>query len=357
MPSPFLTKLLFSIARDELVQKHELIYLFWECTLRCNLNCLHCGSDCLCKSETKDMPLSDFLKALDDIKEKNLAPNMTVCITGGEPLLRADLETAGKEIVSRGFHWGLVTNGLLLSEKRFASLIESGISTISISLDGFEKEHNFLRQHEHSFEKSLAAIKTVLNFLKHNPKKIGFDVITCVHRGNLESLPAFRDFLMELGLRNWRIFSIFPSGRAADNDLSLNPDEYRKLMDFIAESRKLIHVNYSCEGFLGKYELKVRDTPFYCKSGINIGAIFCDGTIGGCLSVRNESFRQGNIYGDSFSDVWNSKFQSMRDRSWAKSGRCAKCRKWKLCQGGALHLRSKEQNDAPFCNYEILVKS
>lgn len=33
--------------------------LFWECTLRCNLHCRHCGSDCKVKAGLQDMPLAD----------------------------------------------------------------------------------------------------------------------------------------------------------------------------------------------------------------------------------------------------------------------------------------------------------
>ena len=49
---------------------HELNYLFWECTTRCNLHCRHCGSDCMAASEDIDMPLEDFLFALDTIPSK-----------------------------------------------------------------------------------------------------------------------------------------------------------------------------------------------------------------------------------------------------------------------------------------------
>ena len=34
---------------------HELSYIFWECTLRCNLNCAHCGSDCRADAITPDI--------------------------------------------------------------------------------------------------------------------------------------------------------------------------------------------------------------------------------------------------------------------------------------------------------------
>ena len=41
-----------NIVREE----HPLKQLFWECTLRCDLKCRHCGSDCKMKSESNDMP-------------------------------------------------------------------------------------------------------------------------------------------------------------------------------------------------------------------------------------------------------------------------------------------------------------
>ena len=89
---------IFSIYRKSITKKHELNYLFWECTLRCNLNCRHCGSDCLKSSGIKDMPVEDFAKVLDSIKSKNTSPNLAVAITGGEPLVRDDLEKAGKDM-------------------------------------------------------------------------------------------------------------------------------------------------------------------------------------------------------------------------------------------------------------------
>ena len=45
----------------ELTKDHPLREIFWECTLRCNLHCRHCGSDCKALSGLRDMPLEDFL--------------------------------------------------------------------------------------------------------------------------------------------------------------------------------------------------------------------------------------------------------------------------------------------------------
>ena len=49
----------------EAVERHELRTLFWECTLRCNLRCGHCGSDCTASPDCQDMPAEDFFRVLD----------------------------------------------------------------------------------------------------------------------------------------------------------------------------------------------------------------------------------------------------------------------------------------------------
>ena len=62
---------------------HELTYLFWECTLRCNLNCIHCGSDCTKEALSPDMPVDDFLKVLDNIAPHVNPAKTMIVITGG----------------------------------------------------------------------------------------------------------------------------------------------------------------------------------------------------------------------------------------------------------------------------------
>ena len=79
-------------------EEHPLRQLFWECTLRCNLRCQHCGSDCKQVAATPDMPKEDFFKVLDSIAAKTDPHKVFVIISGGEPTMRADLEECGKGI-------------------------------------------------------------------------------------------------------------------------------------------------------------------------------------------------------------------------------------------------------------------
>ncbi len=361
MSPRFIGKRIFLRYRNKTIKKHRLDYLFWECTLRCNLNCLHCGSDCLKSSGVKDMPVDDFMGQLKKIRKESPRERITVCITGGEPLLRDDLEDAGRKITSLGFRWGIVTNALCMTEARFNSLLDSGMTSISFSLDGLEEDHNLLRKNPKSFKKVVEAIDTARKIQDAKRRPLVFDVITCVHRGNLHRLSELRDFLIRRGVEHWRIFSIFPEGRAAQNSLSLSSREYVMLMDFMEETRKYrtadgksIHLNYSCEGYLGRYELRVRDFFFFCRAGINVGSIMCDGSVGACLSVRAKAFIQGSIYEDSFPEIWNNRYQNMRDRSWTRCGMCKKCSEYRYCLGNGLHLHADDRSAPTRCNLSLI---
>ena len=327
-------------------KRHVLQQLFWECTLRCNLNCLHCGSDCRATSDMQDMPLEDFLSVLDDVRSVMEAENILVVTTGGEPLVRKDICVCGKAIREKGFHWGMVSNGLLLDESMCNQLLDAGLETIAISLDGFENEHNWLRGHRDSFVKAERAIATLVN------KPVVWDVITCVNRKNIERLDEFKRHLVDIGVRRWRIFTIAPMGRAvANDDLQLSVEQFRSLMDFIVKVREEgdIRLSYSCEGFLGDYEWKVRDYPFFCQAGVNVASVLADGSISGCLSIRSQ-YHQGNIYRDKFTDVWSLGFELYRNREWMKTGQCEMCEMWNYCQGNGMHLRDNE-GQLLLCHY------
>ena len=91
---------LYDSYRHNAAKIHELTYLFWEATLRCPLNCQHCGSDCRQESNVKDMPVQDFLKAVRQIVPiVNPHRTMVVC-TGGEVLVRHDLAEAGRALAA-----------------------------------------------------------------------------------------------------------------------------------------------------------------------------------------------------------------------------------------------------------------
>ena len=314
---------------------HQLRTLFWECTLRCNMACRHCGSDCKASSAVPDMPADDFLRVIDGLTP-HVDPHRTFIIfTGGEALLRNDLEHVGLELYRREYPWGLVTNGLLLTAERLDSLLASGMHSITVSLDGLDDSHNWLRRNPQSF----AAVMRAVELLTATPDLL-WVVVTCLNPRNYSQLPALRDELVACGVRRWRIFTIFPMGRAAgDAELQLSAEQLRGTLDFIAQTRAegRMVVNYACEGFLGSSEGQVRDTLFQCRAGVEVASDLCDGSISGCTSIRS-TMHQGNIYQDDLWEVWNSRFEPYRDRSWTRKEACADCRMWRYCEGNGMHL-------------------
>ena len=325
--------------QDQAVEQHELRQLFWECTLRCNLSCRHCGSDCHVHSVVKDMPIEDFCKALDSVAREYDPHKVMINITGGEPLVRKDLEECGRAIYERGFPWGMVTNGLALTPSRYKSLLASGLRAMTISLDGLGEVHDWMRGRSGSFEKASKAIKMVMD-----SGEIEFDVVTCVNKRSLPQLEELKDYLIGLGLKSWRLFTIFPAGRAAnDPELHLSGEELRSLMEFIKSTRKegRIKASFACEGFLGNYEGEVRDHFYMCGAGVNVGSVLADGSISACPSIRSD-YSQGNIYKDDFLEVWKNGYNEYRDRSWMKKDQCGDCKYWKYCRGNGMHLRDQE---------------
>ncbi|MFI3317524.1 MAG: TIGR04133 family radical SAM/SPASM protein [Rikenellaceae bacterium] len=343
-------KLFSSLQRDRVVE-HKLRTLFWECTLRCNLKCRHCGSDCKHEAEKKDMPAEEFFRVLDSQITPNVDPNkVMIILSGGEVLLRDDLEIIGASLYQRGYPWGIVTNGMALTQERFLSLQRAGLRSITVSFDGFEEEHNYVRGNSQSFKNALRAARLI-----SREPTVAYDIVTCVTPALIPRLEEFRDFLISEGILHWRLFTIFPVGRAAnDMTMRLNDTDFRKLLEFIKRTRKEgnMDVSYACEGFLGSFEGDVRRSFYNCSAGVSTASIRIDGAISGCTSIRSE-YAQGNIYTDNFWEVWTTGFEKFRNREWTKKGECASCSMWQYCQGGGMHLRDNN-GELLVCHYNRL---
>jgi radical SAM protein with 4Fe4S-binding SPASM domain len=272
--------------------------------------------------------------------------DITVVITGGKPLLRKDLVLCGKTLRAHGFRWGIVTNGYGYTPDIHAELLTAGMGTITLSLDGLEYTHNWLRANKKSFENAVKALDLIVS-----SQGLTYDIVTCVHRKNINELPDLKQFLLSKKVKAWRLFTIAPIGRAVNNnDLALTAEELKQLMDFIVSSRMndAINVTFSCEAYIGHYETQVRDSCFFCRAGINIASVLIDGSISACPNI-NRAFVQGNIYDDQFLEVWDNRFEIMRNRTWTKTGMCKYCKEYKNCTGGAMHLWDEKKDNILVC--------
>lgn len=355
--SSFLRKVTHPLYRKLETNVHPLRYLFLEITRRCNLNCLHCGSDCGRTAFPNELTLEEWLAFLDYVTAHFDTRQLALVLTGGEPFCHPHF----KEIISRirrnHMAWGLVTNGLAVDEAAVRMLLASGLRSATVSVDGLEDSHDWLRAHKGAFNKAINAAR-----LLAEARLPSFDVVTCVNPRNLKELPDILEVLKKTGVPAWRLFTIFPIGRADRNrDLLLTDEQLRKLLAWISETRKNgtagnIRVDFSCEGFLPpRLDRQVRDEPYFCRAGIAIGSVLCDGTISACPNI-SRSLAQGNIRTDDFKKVWDERFQLFRDRSWMRQGECASCSKWSRCMGNSLHLWDADNNRTLRCFWKAATE-
>ena len=365
------------LRRKNLQHLHPLQQLFWESTLRCNVHCLHCGSDCSSSEITPDMPAEDFLRVIDQSVTPHVDPHkVLIIISGGEPLMRKDLAEVGAALQQRGYPWGMVTNGLALTPKRFEELLNAGLCSMAISFDGMMDNHNWLRQHPLAFEGATRAIKLAAQYgqpilkpsIQGRTSEQGknslpsegedwrglliWDVVTCVNQRTINQLDEMQQYLWSIGVRDWRLITIDPMGRAVETpELLLTPEQHRYLLNYIRDKRKEgLHISYSCEGFMPDYEMEIRDHLYHCAAGVSIASILIDGSISACTSVRGKYY-QGNIYKDNFWNVWENGFKDYRNREWMRNSKpCSECQLFRYCEGGGMHLR-REDGSLMFCHH------
>jgi len=271
-------------------------------------------------------------------------------LTGGEPLVHPDFEQIVSTLNRVGAPWGMVTNGMVLSSDRLDFCVENGIKAITLSVDGTESTHRFIRRHPESWNCVLSALD-----LLGKSSILFIDVVTCVFPQNLASLDQTAELLISKGISRWRLFRIFPKGNAANNpELLLSYEQSHELLSWIASHRQLykqrgLSLSFSCEGYVPfEIDRTIRDEPYFCRAGISIGSILADGTVTGCNNNGVE-FSQGNILTADFEEIWKNRFEKYRKPSWKRTGICSDCGEWNSCQGGSMHLRQSDSENPLFC--------
>lgn len=331
--------------RRRLFTAPDLTYLFWESTLRCNLRCAHCGSDCEARSPHRELDTREILAVVDTIAEDFDTSRIFVSITGGEPLLRKDLFEVVARMSAVGLRSCIVTNGTLLDDRAAARLVEAGMRTVTVSIDGLAPEHDAVRG-AGTFPRALGALGAA--------KRAGMttvEAVTCARPANLDGLPALERAVRDAGADLWRLITIDRMGRGGATEadhLWLDPPAVRRLLDFVAARREAyamddgeaFDVRFSCGGFLGVgRERDVRPEGGQCYAGAAIASILCDGEVGACPSLPREWARQGNVREKRFSAIWRDGFRAYRDLEQRKDGLCEGCSWWDTCLGGGLHER------------------
>ncbi len=329
--------------------KYPLHTLFFEVTSRCNALCDHCGSRCTASKKDELSP-ETFKKVLDSVAENFGTKAVMLNITGGEPLMRKDLFEITGYADSLGFKWGLVTNGMLITDDVIGKMKETHMSTITISLDGMKKTHEDFRHVPGSFDRIISAIERLKkeDFVEH------IQVTFIATKNNIFELPEVYRLLSMLEIDSLRISGIDPIGRAKDNEkLMLSREDYLYLFDFIKKHKTSpLPVVWSCTHYFGNTESTLDPTGkiFSCYTGIHVASVLSNGDIFGCPNIpRRKELIQGNVLKDDFCEVWKNKFEFYRNSNRTKAKQCEECEYWNYCKGDSFHTFDFETNTPQFC--------
>jgi MoaA/NifB/PqqE/SkfB family radical SAM enzyme len=183
----------------------------WEVTYRCDSRCLSCQR--WRQQSTDELPTSDARTIVERLAEGGV---LSLSFTGGEPLLRQDLEELVALAAQRGMSTSLSTNALQLTDSRIRGLAQAGLGTVFLSVDGARPEtHDRVRGRRGSHERVLRAAAGILALGKPRPRVV-FNLT--VNGLNLSELVEVGDLAAEMGVDG---FTLQPLHSA--DDVSLAP--------------------------------------------------------------------------------------------------------------------------------------
>lgn len=324
--------------------------ILWETTLRCNAYCEFCGSRCGDVKPENELTAEEICNTFKHIAEKYDATKIMIDVTGGEPLVREDIFDVMSYAVSLGFSWGLVTNGTLITKEIVDKLKNSGMKTISISIDGLADTHNNIRRVKNGFQK----IENALHMLHDADFVETVMITTVVSKSNFDELNEVKEYLRTQPIDVWRVCPVDPIGRAyADEQLLLSKEQTTELIEYILKIQNEclpFRVTTSCSHYFGKYETDLRDFPFQCNAGRTVASILANGDIFVCPNVpRVPELIQGNVRKDNFADVWENGFGFFRDSNSRCTGPCKDCSYYTKCKGDSMHTWDFEKGQPKIC--------
>lgn len=284
-------------------------------TFRCNLRCRMCDFwRTPARRAEEELSTAEWLSVIDQGAELD---TWVVSFTGGETLLRDDLEDLVHHAHRRGLGTHLCTNGLLLTPERARSLAAAGLGSVNVSLDSADPAtHNYLRGRD-VFEQVVSNVRA---FRAAAPGvRLGLSCL--ITRHNYRGLARMVDFARSLGAQSLRFAPIHTNllhhrmDPASFGDLPLRPEDLKAVRQeirraAIAFERTGLH--RGSRPFLrgiGRIAQGRRNTG--CVAGFATACVDPYGFVAPCPDIEGVE----NVREKPLTDIWRSRsFQRLRRR-------------------------------------------
>ena len=321
--------------------------LIAELTYRCPLRCVYCSNPVDFAEHKDALRTEDWIRVLTEADELGV---MQLNLTGGEPLVRSDLEELVRHAAKLGLYTNLITSGLPLVRERLAGLRDAGLDSVQLSIQDVEKASAERIAGRESFEHKLAVAAWV--------KELGLPLTmnTVLHRQNIGHVPEIVSLAERIGAERLELANTQYLAWALLNRERLLPT--RAEIDAARSA-----ASAAKERLKGRMEVLFvlpdyySDRPKACMSGWGKRYIVVspDGLALPChLAHTLPGFSKESVLEQSLERIWNDSplFRAFRGDDWMQEP-CRSCERKSVDFGGcrcqAFHLTGDATVTDPTC--------
>lgn len=327
---------------------HRPLWLLAELTYACPLQCPYCSNPVDYASHGRELDTDTWLRVL---REARALGSVQLGFSGGEPLVRNDLEILLREAASLGFYTNLITSGVGMDNDRIKNFRELGLDHIQISFQAPERELNDYYAGSAVFDHKLSMARAV--------KENGYPMVLCfvIHRDNIDRVEDIIRLALELKADYLELATTQYQGWALINRDHLLPGKEQ-----VEQAERVAHE------YQNRYQDRIKiyfvvadyyeNRPKACMNGWGRTALVVspDGTALPCHSARIlPGIEWPNVGNHTMEWIWESSpgFNRFRGDDWMKEP-CKSCSEKSIDFGGcrcqAYLLTGDPSNADPVCD-------
>jgi pyrroloquinoline quinone biosynthesis protein E len=302
--------------------------LIVEVTHRCPLHCVYCSNPTEMQAKSAELQTNAWVSVIRQAAELGC---WHLHLTGGEPLLRRDLEELIATARGSGLYVNLITSGLGLTRRRLEALIAAGTDHVQLSFQDCEPD----AANRYAGTPAHAQKLRVAEWIREH--RIAFTMNLVVHRQNIDRLPEMIRLAEQLRADKLEIANVQYYGWALRNRAELLPsrEQLRASLPIVEEARMrlagIMRIDYVLPDYYAKY-------PKACMGGWGRSLMLIDhaGYAMPCHSARViPGLEFPNTAERGLRSIWESAdvFRRFRGEEWMQEP-CRSCERKKVDYGG-----------------------
>ena len=324
------------------------LWLLLELTYRCPLHCVFCYNPTDFARTGPEIATADWVRVL---REARALGAVQLGLSGGEPLVREDLEVIVAEAHALGYYINLITSGVGLTRARIAALKSAGLDHIQLSFQDSTREMNDFLSSTRTFELKAQVAALI--------REYGYPMVLNVvlHRLNIDHVGQILEMAQALGAQYVELANTQYYGWAWLNREQLLPSRAQLEHAEAATQRFRARVGGQMQIYFVVPDY-FETRPKACMKGL--GSVFLaiapDGTAMPCHAARMlPGLDLPNVQQSDIRSIWydSPAFNRFRGEAWMKEP-CRSCpersKDFGGCRCQAYLLTGDPDNTDPVCD-------